>query len=622
MGAALAAHHRVDLVDDHEACLRQSRAEALGGKENEERFRGGDQDGGRRADQGLAGGGQRVARPHGHADLGQAEPRLGRGCADTGERLAQVLLDVVVEGPERRDVDDVDAVFQSTIGGEAVQVIQRPEERGQRLPGAGGRDDQRIATGRDGVPALALGTGGLGKCCIEPASDERQKRRHRLIVRAGDFLTTSRRESRGAGDRSAERERRPWGRLSASVRSETAPYVTQLGRRRALRQRGRRKAEREAEGELPVGDAAREPPPDARVEPHVLRGPGLPDDTEERGIALVLTPRFLSVHLADEAHALRDRKLTDHSPDPDDVTGRPVDTGPAIEVEREGPELVAQDTDGLEPELPVALFGGRQKRPGFDREAKAVFVLEDTFLQHSLQEDPGVDDVHLAIGCPPDGELGHQLPVLEPSVVEDDPRDDEGVLVFRALEGEVADLDLDLFGIRDGGVCRDERPIGPRRRRCDEGEKEQAGRGRAHRHSRPVHRECPPARRRLPSRRSRQPDQKGRVSAVTGSWLLRIPRTAPPIMSLKAPTRNAIAATTVPTRIASARRSGTAAGESLTRETTSTPMTAGPMPFMTAFTQASCLTRSSTGRRDSMITNEGRNAAVAATAAPATPANL
>src|SRR5437899_12824626 len=34
---------------------------------------------------------------------------------------------------------------------------------------------------------------------------------------------------------------------------------------------------------------------------------------------------------------------------------RPVDTGPAIEVEREGPELVAQDADGLEPELPFEI---------------------------------------------------------------------------------------------------------------------------------------------------------------------------------------------------------------------------------------------------------------------------
>src|SRR5206468_4130250 len=60
---------------------------------------------------------------------------------------------------------------------------------------------------------------------------------------------------------------------------------------------------------------ARQLTPESRVEPHVSRGPRLPDDTEEHGIALALTPRFLSVHLADEAHSLRDGKLTDQSPD-------------------------------------------------------------------------------------------------------------------------------------------------------------------------------------------------------------------------------------------------------------------------------------------------------------------
>ncbi len=33
--------------------------------------------------------------------------------------------------------------------------------------------------------------------------------------------------------------------------------------------------------------------------------------TPRHGIALVLTPGFLSVHLAAEAHSLRDGKLTD-----------------------------------------------------------------------------------------------------------------------------------------------------------------------------------------------------------------------------------------------------------------------------------------------------------------------
>ena len=93
-------------------------------------------------------------------------------------------------------------------------------------------------------------------------------------------------------------------------------------------------------------------------------------------------------------------------------------------------------------------------------------------------------------------------------------------------------------------------------------------------------------------------------------------------MSLKTPTRNAIAATTVPIRSATANGSGTAAGESRAKDTASTPITAGPMPFITAVTQASRLTRSRIGRTASMIRNDGRKAATAATIAPATPTSL
>src|SRR5215813_6578359 len=162
------------------------------------------------------------------------------------------------------------------------------------------------------------------------------------------------------------RTTREAGDVQASVRPETDAWVTRF-HRRALRQRGRRKAERDSEGELPVGGSAREAPPDTRVEPHVLRGPGLPDDTEERGIALVLAARFLSVDLGDEADSVGNGKLTDHSPDPDEITGRPLDTEPTVHVEHEGAELVGHDANGFEPELPFSLFGGGQKRPGFDR---------------------------------------------------------------------------------------------------------------------------------------------------------------------------------------------------------------------------------------------------------------
>src|SRR3989441_6325499 len=96
----------------------------------------------------------------------------------------------------------------------------------------------------------------------------------------------------------------------ASVRSES---------RRALGQRGRRKTERESEGELPVGDAAREPSPEARVEPHVLRRSGLPDDTEARnragshaGVSLRSPRRRGALPSRREAHRLVPRSRRRH----------------------------------------------------------------------------------------------------------------------------------------------------------------------------------------------------------------------------------------------------------------------------------------------------------------------
>ncbi len=52
------------------------------------------------------------------------------------------------------------------------------------------------------------------------------------------------------------------------------------------------------------------------------------------------------------------------------------------------------------------------------------------------------------------------------------------------------------------------------------------------------------------------------------------------------------------------------------------PETIEPMPRIIALIQASCLIRSSAGSMASMITNDGRNAAVAATTAPPIPASL
>ena len=113
-----------------------------------------------------------------------------------------------------------------------------------------------------------------------------------------------------------------------------------------------------------------------------------------------------------------------------------------------------------------------------------------------------------------------------------------------------------------------------------------------------------------------------RTPGTIGTRLLSTPSTAPLTISLIAPMRQTSSAITVAIRMAIAKRSGSACGAILTRNTASTPMTAGPTPFITALVHASARTRSNTGRTPSIRMNDGKKLAAAAAIAPATPATL
>ena len=108
-----------------------------------------------------------------------AEP-FGRE-RDAGERRAQVLLDVDGEGAQRRDVEHAAALRPSRGTGRVAEPVDRPEERGERLARAGGREEQRVVAGRDRGPALRLGVGGRGEARLEPGPDGRGEavQRHR-----------------------------------------------------------------------------------------------------------------------------------------------------------------------------------------------------------------------------------------------------------------------------------------------------------------------------------------------------------------------------------------------------------------------------------------------------------
>jgi hypothetical protein len=161
MRAALGLRDCVDLVDDHLlGAIEDPRR--LAGEHQVQRLRRGDEDVRRFADHRLALLLRRVAGPDRHLHVG----------ADPAQRCAQVLLDVVAERLQRRDVDEPGAI-SGRLGHEAVE---RPQESGQRLARAGGRADQRVLPGRDRRPGLLLSGRRRREGTLEPLTNLRRER--------------------------------------------------------------------------------------------------------------------------------------------------------------------------------------------------------------------------------------------------------------------------------------------------------------------------------------------------------------------------------------------------------------------------------------------------------------
>ena len=131
----------------------------------------------------FLGGG--VAGAHRHRDvrLVQAEPV--RGVPDPGQRGAQVPLDVHGQRLERGDVEHPGAPFR--VGGRwhRRQLVDRPQERGQRLARTGRRDDQRVLALADRPPRPRLGLRRLRERPVEPRPRGRREPVARVVAGNG-----------------------------------------------------------------------------------------------------------------------------------------------------------------------------------------------------------------------------------------------------------------------------------------------------------------------------------------------------------------------------------------------------------------------------------------------------
>ena len=227
----LGAGERVDLVDDD----RLDAAERLARRrrEHEEQgLGGGDEDLGRMRHERPALGGQRVAGADPDAHLGHLHAVRGGRARDADERGAQVALDVDAERLQRREVDDLGAGGRGIRPGR-VQPVDGPEEGGEGLARAGGRDDQCVLAACDRLPGLALHGRGLGEGLGEPRPGRGRERVQRLghppiqpdaaDARPGSAFSERPRARRRAPGRRRRRCGAPARHPSASCSPRTAP---------------------------------------------------------------------------------------------------------------------------------------------------------------------------------------------------------------------------------------------------------------------------------------------------------------------------------------------------------------------------------------------------------------
>ncbi len=175
MHAALVPGHGVNFVDDHPARGLQHLPAGYRAEQDVEGFRRGDDDMRRPLRHLRAFGRRCVAGTDPGADLDIRQAALFQRRADAGDRRFEILLDVVGERLQGRDIDDLRRIGERAVEALAHQPVDRREEGGERLARPRRCGDQRVLARLDRRPGLRLRRCGLGKMAREPVRDSGMK---------------------------------------------------------------------------------------------------------------------------------------------------------------------------------------------------------------------------------------------------------------------------------------------------------------------------------------------------------------------------------------------------------------------------------------------------------------
>ncbi len=227
MGAAFGRDEGVDLIDDDGVDGAQGGG-SLGGEQQVEGFRGGDEDVGGMAAEAGAFGLRGIAGADGDLGGTKGDASVASEGGDGFERRAEVAFHVDCEGFEGADVEDAALGFSSRSLArrfEEHEAIEAPEKGSEGFAGAGGREDEGGFAARDGGPAQMLRRGGCAERGAEPCTGDGMEERERIggLGFGGGFLCDHRCGEDKARERRAERRAvRENGALCAYPASPTA----------------------------------------------------------------------------------------------------------------------------------------------------------------------------------------------------------------------------------------------------------------------------------------------------------------------------------------------------------------------------------------------------------------
>lgn len=162
----------VDFVDDDCLDVAHVLSALLGGEHEEEGFGGCDEDMGWLLCQLGAFVRRGIAGAEADSNGLEVVAEVFSGLGDFFKGADQVLVHVVGQRAQGRDVDDVQVRFERSLQLSAEESVDEGEEGGEGFSGAGWGRDEDAFTSSDQGPALDLRVGRGGEAGGEPSLDD------------------------------------------------------------------------------------------------------------------------------------------------------------------------------------------------------------------------------------------------------------------------------------------------------------------------------------------------------------------------------------------------------------------------------------------------------------------